>query len=68
MDKDYFKELLEKYIEEGFPKVEFELEGDRSIFFDADKYRYVFQDNVFWFGRNGVQTTIDYRVVKAIVI
>lgn len=68
MDKDYFKELLEKYIKEGFPKVEFELEGDRSIFFDSDKYRYIFKTNVFWFGRNGVETTIDYRVIKAIVI
>lgn len=47
MDKDYFKELLEKYIEEGFPKVEFELEGDRSIFFDSDKCRYIFEENVF---------------------
>jgi hypothetical protein len=68
MGKDYFKGLLEKYIEEGFPKVEFEVEGDKSIFFDADYYKYIFQNNTFLFGRNGVQTSINYRVIKAIVI
>lgn len=68
MNENDFKDTLLKYIEEGFPKVEIELEGDRSVFFDAEKYNYRFLDSHFWFGGNGVNVNIDYRIIKAVVI
>ena len=64
MEKEELKELLEMYVTSGFERVELELTGNRVITINLDKYN----TRYFWFGGDGVNTSIDYRVIKSVAI
>ncbi|MFR5263972.1 hypothetical protein [Clostridium sp.] len=68
MEKEELKELLEMYVTSGFERVELELTGNRVITINLDKYKYAFNTRYFWFGGDGVNTSIDYRVIKSVAI
>lgn len=68
MEKEELKELLEMYVTSGFEYVELELTGNRVVTINLDKYKYGFNTSYFWFGGDGVNTSIDYRVIKSVAI
>ncbi|MFR5264546.1 hypothetical protein [Clostridium sp.] len=68
MEKEELKELLEMYIVSGFEHVELELTGNRVISINLNKYKYGFNTGCFWFGGDGVNTSIDYRAIKSVAI
>lgn len=68
MGKEELKELLEMYVASGFDRVELELTGNRVITINLSNYKYGFNTRCFWFGGDGVNTSIDYRVIKSVAI
>lgn len=68
MNRKDFKELLERYIEDGFTYVDLELTDNRTISLDYERDKICFNEGHFWFGSNGVGTSIDYRVIKSVAI
>lgn len=68
MEKEDFKELLERYIADGFTCVDLELTDDRTISLDYERDEIWFNEGHFWFGGNGVSTVVDYRFITGIAI
>lgn len=68
MNRKVFKELLERYTSDGFTCVDLELTDNRTISLNCERDKIWFNESYFWFGSNGVGTSIDYRVIKGIAI
>lgn len=68
MDKDKFKEIFTRYLEVGFDVLDIVLTDDRVVIFDAKKHNYSICESYFWFGKNGLSTTIDYKIIKGLAI
>ncbi len=68
MNREAFKELLEKYIEDRFTCVDLKLTDNRTILLDYERDKICFNEGHFWFGGNGVSTVVDYRVITEIAI
>lgn len=68
MNKEKFQELFTKYVEDGFDVIDIELTDGRVLFFNNKQYNFGFSNGEFWYGRNGVHTTVDYRVINSLAI
>lgn len=68
MKKEKFKKLLREYISDGFNRVDIELDNGEIILFNSETCNYLFSENNFYFGMNGLCVTIDYRSIKSISI
>lgn len=68
MTRKEVEELFKKYIQDGFTKIDFELTNDRVIGYTKDKFTYTFNESAIWLIGDGLIISINYSIIKAIVI
>lgn len=68
MERTKCEGMIKELIKFNFDSFVFKLTGDRKIKVFINENSIGFTGGSVWFGRNGVQTTIDYRVIERISI
>lgn len=66
MERDKCEAIITEIIDFNIETFTLKLSDNRKIHVDLTKYSVGFTGGYVWIGRNGVKTTVDYRVIESI--
>ena len=66
MERDKCEAIINEIIKFNIETFVLKLSSNRKIYVDLTKYSIGFTGSYLWIGRDGVKTTVDYRVIERI--